>query len=268
MTYFAFLGWCVGIPLLILAVLTWRDQRQHKALPRTLQSWPATAVVIAHILLAILYTTPWDNYLVATRVWWYDPNLVTGIILGWVPLEEYTFFVVQTVLSSLWVLYLARRLPIRPMPPVAFGNKLRMVSTGVIGAIWVVSVVILAAGWQPGVYLGLELVWALPPILLQLAFGADILWRYRAIVLWGIAIPALYLSAGDIVAIGAGVWTIDPMQSTNIVIAGLPLEELIFFLLTNTLVVFGTILVLAAESHERAPQALVKRMRQIVSTTG
>ncbi len=268
MTYFAFLGWCVGIPLLILALLTWRDQRQHKALPRTLQSWPAMAVMAAHILLAVLYTTPWDNYLVATNVWWYDPALVTGIILGWVPLEEYIFFVVQTVLSSLWVLYLARRLPINPMPPVAFGNRLRLVSTGVVGLIWLASIAILAAGWQPGTYLGLELVWALPPILLQLAFGADILWRYRSIVLWGIVAPTLYLSAGDIFAIDAGVWTIDPMQSTNIVLAGLPLEEFIFFLLTNTLVVFGTILVLAAESQERAPEALLKRMRQMVSMTG
>jgi len=268
MTYFAFLGWCVGIPLLILALLTWRDQRQNRALPRTLQSWPAVAVVIAHILLAILYTTPWDNYLVATNVWWYDPALVTGIILGWVPLEEYIFFVLQTLLTSLWVLYIARRLPIQPLPPIALGNKLRVVSTGIVGLIWVASVVILAVGWQSGVYLGLELVWALPPILLQLAFGADILWRYRSIVLWGIAIPALYLSAGDTFAIDAGVWTIDPMQSTNIMLAGLPLEEFIFFLLTNTLVVFGTILVLAAESQERAPEALLKRMRQMVSMMG
>ncbi len=265
MTYFAFLGWCVGIPLLILAGLTWRDQRQHKPLPRTLQSWPAAAVMLAHVIVAILYTTPWDNYLVATRVWWYDPQLVTGIILGWVPLEEYTFFVLQTVLASLWVTFLARRLSIYPMPPAPFGNQLRLISTSLVGIVWLASVVILVAGWQPGTYLGLELVWALPPILLQLAFGADILWRYRAIVMWGIAVPALYLSAGDTFAIGAGVWTIDPMQSTNVVIAGLPIEEFIFFLLTSTLVVFGTVLVLAAESHERAPQALVKRMRQLVS---
>ncbi len=268
MSYFAFLGWCVGIPLVLLALLTWRDQRRNKRLPSTLQSWPAVAVITAHVIVAILYTTPWDNYLVATRVWWYDPQLVTGIILGWVPLEEYTFFVLQTVLSSLWVLYLARRLSVKAMPSMAFGHRLRKVGTGLVGLIWLASIVILAVGWQPGTYLGLELVWALPPILLQLAFGADILWRYRSIVLWGIAIPTLYLSIGDIFAIGAGVWTIDPAQSTNIVIAGLPIEEFVFFLLTNTLVVFGTILVLAAESHERAPQALVKRMRQLVSMPG
>jgi lycopene beta-cyclase len=268
MTYFAFLGWCVGIPLLILALLNWRDRRHGKMLPRTLQSWPAGAVVVAHVIVALLYTTPWDNYLVATNVWWYDPQLVTGILLGWVPIEEYTFFIVQTVMTSLWVLYLARRLPVRPMPVAGQGSRLRRLSTIAIALIWVASIVILAVGWQPGTYLGLELVWALPPILLQLAFGADILWRYRIIVFWGIVVPTLYLSAGDVVAISAGTWTIDPQQSTGVLIAGLPIEEFVFFLLTNTLVVFGTLLVLAAESHERAPQALVKRMRQLVSMTG
>jgi lycopene beta-cyclase len=154
------------------------------------------------------------------------------------------------------------------MPPVAAGNAMRLASTGLITLVWLVSVVLLAVGWQPGTYLGLELVWALPPIALQLAFGADILWRYRWIVLWGIAAPTLYLSAGDTFAIGAGTWTIDPMQSTGILIGGLPIEEFVFFLLTNSLVVLGTLLVLAAESHERAPQSLVRRMKQLVSTSG
>ena len=262
MTYFTFLGWWVGLPLLILAWLTWRDHQGKRRLPDTLQSWSATAVIIAHVTVALLYTTPWDNYLVATHVWWYDPARVTGIILGWVPLEEYTFFVLQTVLTSLWVLYLARRLPLKPMPTVATGNPLRLASTGLVALLWLTSVFILVAGWRPGVYLGLELVWALPPILLQLAFGGDILWRYRFIVLWGIVAPTLYLSVGDIFAIGSGVWTIDPQQSTGVFLGGLPLEEFVFFLLTNTLIVFGTLLVLAAESHARVPQTWVKWMRQ------
>jgi len=268
MTYFAFLAWCVGIPLLLLALMNWWADRRGRQLPRTLQSWPAAAVITAHVLVALLYTTPWDNYLVATNVWWYDPQLVTGIVLGWVPIEEYTFFIVQTIMTSLWVLYLARRLPLKPMPPASEGIRLRLFSAGIVTLLWLASVVILASGWQPGTYLGLELVWALPPVMLQLAFGADILWRYRSLVLWGIAVPTIYLAAGDLVAIRAGTWTIDPQQSTGILLAGLPMEEFIFFLLTNTLVVLGTLLVLAAESHERAPKALVQRMRQLVSMSG
>ena len=151
------------------------------------------------------------------------------------------------------------------MPTAEAGTRIRLWSTLAVLPFWIFSVVILAVGWTPGTYLGLELVWALPPIILQLAFGADILWRYRWILLWGIAVPTVYLSAGDLVAIGSGTWVIDPLQSTGILIAGLPIEEFIFFFLTNTLVVLGTLLVLAVESHERAPQGLVRRMRQMVS---
>ena len=52
-------------------------------------------------MVAVLYTTPWDNYLVATGVWWYDPHLVAGLVLGWVPIEEYTFFILQTLAMGL-----------------------------------------------------------------------------------------------------------------------------------------------------------------------
>jgi lycopene cyclase domain-containing protein len=259
MTYFAFLGWFIGIPLLLLLALAWWDQRRGLQLPPTLQSWPFVRVVIAHIIVAVLYTTPWDNYLVATRVWWYDPALVVNIVIGWVPIEEYTFFVVQTILTSLWLLALARRYA----PPstaetdqVHPQRALRIGAAGSVGLIWLGSVVMLASGWRPGTYLGLELVWALPPIIFQLGFGADILWHYRRIVFWGLLVPTVYLAATDTIAIGAGTWTIDPAQSTGILIGTLPLEELIFFLVTNVLVIFGTVLVLADTSQSRVPVAL------------
>ena len=268
MTYFTFLAWCVGIPLLILGWLNWQDYRRGKRLPPSLRGWSATAVVIAHVVVALIYTTPWDNYLVATNVWWYNPELVTGIVLGWVPIEEYTFFVVQTIMSSLWIHFLARRLPIKPLPAPEEGSRMRWLSAGLVTLLWLPFVVILVVGWQPGTYLALTLAWALPPVILQLGFGADILWRHRALVFWGIVTPTIYLSIGDTFPIGAGTWTIDPMQSTGIFIGSLPMEEFVFFLMTNTLIVLGSVLVLAQESHERAPKALVERMRQLVSTTG
>lgn len=52
---------------------------------------PGRALLL-HVVLAVVYTAPWDNYLVATGVWSYNPGLVTGVTLGWVPIEEYTFF--------------------------------------------------------------------------------------------------------------------------------------------------------------------------------
>lgn len=259
MTYFGFLTLFLGIPLILLIIITWYDHHGNKKLPQTLKAGSPWVAIPVLIIIALVYTTPWDNYLVATNVWWYDPALVTGIVLGWVPIEEYTFFVVQTLLTGLWLLFLARRLPVQDVP-FSPNNKVRSGTTLVTGLISIVSGAILAAGWRPGTYLALELVWALPPIMLQLAFGADILWHYRRLVLATILSTTLYLSIADSLAIGSGTWTIDPAQSLNVFLVGqLPVEEFIFFLLTNTLVTFGMVLIMAHEISERIPSSLKKR---------
>jgi len=259
MTYFGFLALFLGLPLVLLLILTWHDYHKNKELPQTL--WASSPRVAIPVLsfIAVVYTTPWDNYLVATNVWWYDPTLVTGIVLGWVPIEEYTFFLVQTIFTGLWLLFLARRLPLSSVP-FSPSNKVRPGTTLITGLIWIVSVAILVTSWWPGTYLALELVWALPPIMLQLAFGADILWHYRRLVLATILSMTLYLSFADSLAISSGTWTIDPAQSLNVFLGGhLPIEEFIFFLLTNTLVTFGMVLILAHESGDRIPSDLKKR---------
>ncbi len=204
------------------------------------------------MLLALIYTTPWDNFLVATRVWWYNPDLVLGITLGYVPFEEYLFFVGQTTLLGLAFLAAARLLP-RPDLPFRSRPQLRLISGGLTLVLWLSGLALLGLGHLPGTYLGLELTWGMIPLLIQLAFGADILWHYRRPVLWTLLPGTLFLSLADAIAIHAGTWTIDPQQSLGVVFGGiLPVEEFIFFLLTTSMVVFGVTLVIAKQSHERA----------------
>jgi lycopene cyclase domain-containing protein len=168
-----------------------------------------------------------------------------------VPIEEYTFFILQPIMTGLYLLLLTRLLPL-PDGPFKPRANLRLWGTVAAGVVWLVSVILLLAGYQPATYLALELGWAMPPIMLQLAFGADILWRYRGLVFWTLIPATLYLAWADALAIGAGTWTIDPAQSFNIFLGGvLPIEEFVFFLLTNTLLVFGVTLVLARESQGR-----------------
>lgn len=93
MTYPFFLLIYLVIPILILGVWLRREW---------LKAWWLRAALFT-ILIALVYTTPWDNYLVATQVWYYDPARVWNIILGWVPLEEYMFFVLQTIFTGLIV---------------------------------------------------------------------------------------------------------------------------------------------------------------------
>jgi len=179
-------------------------------------------------------------------------------VFGWVPIEEYTFFILQPIMVGLWLVLWARIFSLTTQPSLSKGVKARSERNWLWGPVsiacvlWLISVVMLISGWQPGTYLGLELAWALPPIILQLAFGGDILRRHWKLTLTGILPPALYLSAMDALAIGWGTWTIDPSQSTGVLLSGvLPLEEFVFFLLTNVLVTFGLVLVWAPESQGR-----------------
>lgn len=93
MSYPLFLLYFLVVPIVLLAFLLRRAWRQ---------AWWYRAAAFT-ILIALVYTTPWDNYLVATKVWYYDPARVWNIILGWVPLEEYLFFVLQPILTGLVV---------------------------------------------------------------------------------------------------------------------------------------------------------------------
>lgn len=71
----------------------------------------------------------------------------------------------------------------------------------------------------------------------------------------------VFLSAADAIAITAGTWEINPERTVNWLIFGrLPLEEFMFFLLTNILIVFGITLGLAPESRQRIPGFLRARL--------
>lgn len=253
MTYLGFLLLFLVLPIAVLGGVAWRDARAGRRMPERLRAWPLGRAVALHAVLAVAYTTLWDNYLVASRVWWYDPDLVLGITIGWVPLEEYLFFVLQTVLVGLWIAFLARRLALSGEPEAPLRPVWRWAPVLVLTLIWLPFVAILVSGARPPRYLALELVWALPPIALQLGFGGDILWRYRRLVLPALLVPTLFLSAADWLAVRQGTWTISPEQTLGIELAGvLPLEEVVFFFLTTTLLVFGITLVCSREGAARA----------------
>jgi len=275
MTYFTFLIVFLGVPIVLLSLLNEWDRRRGRLQPKALHSWSPGRVIALLCLIAFLYSTPWDNYLVATHVWWYDPVLVTGIVIGFVPIEEYIFFILLPIFTGLLLLFLHKRIVFNVKQ--THNLRLRIWVTCVSFAIWITSLLILNltltdSRYKPLTYLSLELAWALIPIIAQLAFGADILWRHRRTVLVGIVLSTLYLSATDVIALNEGTWVIDPDQSLQWLIGGiLPIEEFVFFGLVNTLVVIGTTLLLAEESRLRVHalgrytllRPLVKRMQNI-----
>ncbi|PWH13317.1 MAG: hypothetical protein DDG58_14340 [Ardenticatenia bacterium] len=214
----------------------------------------AYIVVLAHIALALAYTTPWDNYLLAKGVWFYDPQRVSNIVLGYVPLEEYSFFVLQSLLTGLWTLMVRRHLKVAEKPDMT-ASHLRLWSSLGVFVLWAAAVAVWISGWKPGTYLALILGWGLIPVLIQIAFGADILWTQRRLLAVAIFVPTVYLWLMDWFAISHGVWQLDPLQTTGLALGGLPLEEMLFFLLTNWIIGCGVVLMLSETSYTRA-QAL------------
>jgi len=251
MTYFGFLLRFLLIPILVFLVITLWDNKRGKPISGFRNGKAVWTAIGIHVLLAVIYTTPWDNYLVATDVWYYNPDLVTGIVFGYVPVEEYTFFVVETVLAGLWWWFLARRLspPTNEFKP---NKRLVQISSGALILVWMVSTYLFFFGNETWTYLSIILFWALPAILPQLLFGADILWHYRKLVFWAIVVPGTYLSLMDIVALRDTTWSISKSQTTGMLFFGiLPLEEVVFFFITNVLITFGMTLLLANVGQER-----------------
>lgn len=203
--------------------------------------------------IAVLFTARWDQYLIANRVWWYGEDRVLGTWLG-VPFEEYAFMALQPILTGALLLTLLSRRAIleRPTPTVQVRLLGCAAGAGLIALGVAAGVPALRAG-GPWTYLGLILVWALPACG-ALSMGA---WpglqhfARESLLAWGVS--TLYLCTADRIAIGAGVWTIGPETSTGWLVAGLPVEEALFFALTNMLVVAGAMLFFAPGIRQRGP---------------
>jgi lycopene beta-cyclase len=250
-TYFSILLIFLVPPIISLLVLLYSDTLLNKSKKLLTVDQNAYLVLLAHILLALLYTTPWDNYLIANRVWWYEPNLIKGIIIGWVPIEEYLFFILQTILTGFWFLFVQKYLSNFFLQKYSPNNKLYLFSFALVLFFWFLSLLSLALPNDSTRYLSLILSWAIFPIIIQIAWGMDILISKAGTILIGILPPTLYLWFVDRIALSHGIWIINPNKITGLNISGLPIEEMLFFLCTNMIIVFGMTLMLSPYSQGR-----------------
>lgn len=234
MSYFTFHFIFIIPPILVLA---WLQRRPFA----DIGGYRAKLALPLIALMALIYTTPWDNYLVFREIWGYGIGRVVGTI-GYVPIEEYLFFLLQPILTGLWLSFLlSRNQPLQK----EFSSSLRVLLPIFGAALTITGFLMLR--WDNTLYLGLILAWAVPILTLQWILGTPTLWAMKRIWLLGVIVPTLYLWVADRIAIANGIWHISDKYTTGFQLLGLPIEEATFFLVTNLLVVQGLLLFLLLE---------------------
>ncbi|KAL8842080.1 MAG: hypothetical protein Q9170_000684 [Blastenia crenularia] len=201
------------------------------------------------LTIAVISTTPWDSYLIRRQIWTYPSDAIVGPTLFRIPAEEVFFFIIQTYNTSL--LYLLASVP--TFHPIHLCGELSLTRSKWlkrwkwIGVSLLVAAMLTGAGLVvkggEGLYLGLIIVWAGPFILLlwslsfQLLLGLPI-----SNTILPILMPTLYLWIVDTLALRRGTWVIESGTKLGWHLwDGLDVEEAFFFLVTNTLIVFGLV---------------------------
>lgn len=192
---------------------------------------------------ALFYTTPWDNYIISKGAWSYPSGRATDSPLGHIPLEEYFFFIIQTGISGLfvqlvtrWDLHVLHLRETRTFSPSLIQNAPLAIMAGIVAWGWSIG-----NPGTPTFYLGSILWWVTPIIGLQWWIASSYIVKNWKKAVIAILLPSSYLCLVDHIALKEGVWIIQPNTSTGIMITNsLPLEEALFFFLTNVMIVLGT----------------------------
>jgi len=91
-------------------------------------------------------------------------------------------------------------------------------------------------------YLPFLLVWALPVIVMQWMVGGRLLWHERGKWIWIAPGLCIYFTLADVVAINTGIWHFDTASLAGLWLGPVPIEEVIFYLLTATMLVQGFVI--------------------------
>ncbi|TVY37643.1 Bifunctional lycopene cyclase/phytoene synthase [Lachnellula occidentalis] len=197
------------------------------------------------ITIAVVSTIPWDSYLIRRKIWTYPPSVIIGPRFLSIPAEELFFFVIQTYNTTLIYLFLSK--PLLHSKYLVARNTTGLWHRAVqaILAAWIVIGALQIRRGGEGTYMGLIVAWAAPFLLLLWSLSSQFLVKlpYSSTVV-PIAIPTIYLWVVDTFALKRGTWAISSGTKVGVHLwDGLEIEEAIFFLATNTLIVFGLVAV-------------------------
>jgi lycopene cyclase domain-containing protein len=86
-------------------------------------------------------------------------------------------------------------------------------------------------------YLIFELGWAAPVLVVHWLVGRQVLLPRLGLIAVAAILPTVYLSCADGVAIHSGIWALHADRIAGFEVVDVPIEETLFFLLTNLMVV-------------------------------
>ena len=237
MTYLRF-HLLFNLPLLILlAALT-------GPVPWTIEEAEAFGLVL---LAVMIFTTPWDNLAAKWGIWGF-PRKKYSLRIGYLPIEEYAFFLLQSA-----NVMLALRALLHFFPDWRTGQETEIgqatlicLAASVFPWLFVaMSLVWLRRKAGPGVNYANHLVWFVPVIYAQWILTPPLFWGHAGLLALVTAAFGVYYTLADLAAVRAGTWFFDEKQITGIKLGGvLPWEEVAFFFLTSLLVAQSYLLLL------------------------
>jgi lycopene cyclase domain-containing protein len=236
-TYFRF-HWIFNAPLLIILILLdWRDPWRFGAVQA--MQWVLLAVVV--------FTTPWDNIAVRRGIWGFPRDKYT-FRLGWLPVEEYLFFVLQTLNVIYGVRLLFHLHPEWHRTASTVPTTWTALCLAASALTWIViGLQVRQWGRRKGsrVNYMLHLAWFLPVIYVQWILAPNLFGAHAGLLALVTLAFGLYYTIADYIAVRAELWFFDEKQITGWKLAGvLPWEEIAFFGLTSLLVAQSYLLLL------------------------
>jgi len=211
--------------------------------------WTAGEVeALGLVLLAVMiFTTPWDNLAAKWGIWGF-PREKYSVRIGYLPIEEYAFFLLQSA-----NVMLAMRALFHFFPDWQTGQETE------VGRWTVICLVASVIPWTfvlfqlrqlrrrsgPRVNYAIHLAWFLPVVYAQWILAPPLFWDHAGLLAIMTAAFGVYYTLADLAAVRAGTWFFDEKQITGVKLAGiLPWEEIAFFFLTSLLVAQSYLLLL------------------------
>ena len=226
--------------LIILAAMT-------GTVPWTSAELEAAGLVL---LAVMIFTSPWDNLAAKWGIWGF-PRAKYSVRIGYLPVEEYAFFLLQSA-----NVMLAVRACFHFVPDWQTGQE-----TG----LGIITLICLAASVIPWIFIAINLrrlrrkagprvnyavhlAWFLPVIYTQWVLAPFLFFEHLSLLLLTTVAFGVYYTLADLAAVRAGTWFFDEKQITGVKLGGvLPWEEIAFFFLTSLLVAQSYLLLLPSD---------------------